>query len=264
MSNIDADTPPDPDAPRRPQGGFSRRDMFVASVIAGLSLSVIGQTTAQPAHAAAAPVTGAGVAALALSLQGKTLAQLQSQFMLEGSWHTYQGDWCAVFASWLTRGGGVPYTTTASLLYSRGTPVSTPAVGDIVHYYNNGHVGVVVDVINGVARTVEGNTKTHPWPQATVNSFKPPWAVVRFSRPHYSAAEPPPTTPPPTIRGQDMYVTTATNGSAYLITPFGVVGITDPAHRDLFIRLLNSPANAQVFLQVEVDTMARYINSLVR
>jgi hypothetical protein len=71
---------------------------------------------------------------------------------------------------------------------------------------------------------------------------------------------------PPTqmIRGQDMYVTTATNGSAYLITPFGVVGITDPAHRDLFIRLLNSPANGQVFLQVEVDTMARYINSLVR
>jgi hypothetical protein len=69
---------------------------------------------------------------------------------------------------------------------------------------------------------------------------------------------------PAALGGKTMYITTATNGSAFLITPFGVAPIGDPAHRDLFIRLLNSPANSQVFHQIEVDIMANYINSIVR
>ena len=67
-----------------------------------------------------------------------------------------------------------------------------------------------------------------------------------------------------TSKGKSMYLVTATTGSVYLFTPFGVAPIGDPSHRDLFIRLLNNPANSQVFLQVEVDIMANYINSLVR
>jgi murein DD-endopeptidase MepM/ murein hydrolase activator NlpD len=75
----------------------------------------------------------------------------------------------------------------------------------------------------------------------------------------------PPLQPPPQItKGISMFVLTATNGTASLVTPFGVVHLTDPVHRDLFVRLLNNPANSQVFHPIEVDIMTNYINSLVR
>jgi hypothetical protein len=158
----------------------------------------------ESASAASPPLTAAGVATLARTLQGKTLAQLQSQDMVDGPWHSYQGDWCAVFGSWLTRGAGVPYVTVASGLYAAGTPVSAPAMGDIIHYANNGHVGIVVDVVNGVPRTIEGNTHTHPWQYATVSLFNQPWAGgTRFSRPNYSNSEPP-TSPPLPEEEDDM------------------------------------------------------------
>lgn len=176
----------------------SRRSVLAGFAgIAGLSL--LGDMTlgAAPAFAAAHPTSAEEMAELALGQVGNTLAQAQSSMMTDSPWHTYAGDWCAVFASWLTNGAGIPYETSSAALYADASPVDLPQIGDIIYYVNSqtaGHTGVVVDVVNGVASTVEGNTHIYPWQDAIVTHYTSPWGTgYQFARPNWSSGEDMPT-----------------------------------------------------------------------
>jgi len=179
----------------------------------GVIASVLGDSWT----AFAAPSDADGVISAALQDVGKTLSDLQSTIMVEEPWHSYAGDWCAVYGSWLLRGAGGSYVTLASQLYGEGTPVSTPLKGDIIYYPKqtgtDGHVGLVTDVVGSAIKTVEGNTHIHPWPSAQVTAYNSPTYPIRnFSRPSYTAAQ----------TENDMAIGFVSSGIGYAIAGGGV------------------------------------------
>ena len=175
---------------------------------AGLNLASPGS----PAYADSAPSSGAAAAAWAVQQVNKTLATLQSTVMTVKPWSTYKGDWCAVFASFAAR-SATGFRSSSLDLYTYGaTPVSSPAVGDIIYYPSHGHTGMVYAVSGGIASTVEGNTPTAgAWSTNYVKKYAQPWTTgYEFSRPQYSGG----TTPPvPTEGDPGLFIVHVTDGS---------------------------------------------------
>jgi hypothetical protein len=172
---------------------LSRRVVLAGGGLAMLT-ALIGADVlhASPAFASTPPANAAAAAALAKSYHGYARTTLTPIFD-DAPWTAYgEGNpWCAWFASWFMRVAGVGYQTYASAVYNAGSPVSTPAVGDVCYYPDDGHVGMVVEVVGGVARVVEGNAGDAPG----IVKYRPngPYTSNHlFSRPAWPSG---PTTP---------------------------------------------------------------------
>jgi hypothetical protein len=167
---------------------LSRRSLIVGS--GGLALvGAATLLTASPAFAASASDGKlTDVIAAAKSYVGKDLAQMNK---IWSSSYKTEGDWCAIFASWLTRGTNVKKNASSKGLYGELPHHSTPKAGDIIYYRGaetTGHVGLVIKVTKGVAETIEGNAGTGTAKTNHVKHYLKPWApseVVGYARPTY-------------------------------------------------------------------------------
>jgi len=165
----------------------SRRTLILGA--GGFTAAAIW-TMAGPASSAraAAPTTPADVITEAKSYEGNTLAQMNA---IWSSKYDTSADWCATFVSWCLRGTDTGFSRGSSDFYQLCTPVSAANVrqGDVVWYYNAGHIGLVRSHSDGHIRTVEGNTiKNGGGTTATnhVNLYTDPWSTaVKYARPKY-------------------------------------------------------------------------------
>jgi hypothetical protein len=152
--------------------------------VGGLSLAAVAALSgpAEKAHAAA-PTTPADVITLAKSYNLKTRAQMDA---IWSSKYINGGDqWCALFVSWCLRGTDTGFNASSEKFYNLCTPVSVANVrqGDIIWYYEPGHIGLVRSHSDGHIRTVEGNAGSGH----TVKEYEDPWepSSYKFARPKY-------------------------------------------------------------------------------
>ena len=171
---------------------LSRRAVVGGAAIASLGLLGLDVALFPDAARATTPgATPAEAAAIAVSLVGKTKAQLAS-VIVDVPWNSYSGAWCAWFGSWILRGAGIPYLTLASALRDRGDVIAPgdAAAGDIVYYppqpaAPDGHVGVVVGRSGNNINVVEGNAGDAP---GVVTSRANPFGTFIITRPPWPAA----------------------------------------------------------------------------
>ncbi|WP_106206783.1 CHAP domain-containing protein [Kineococcus rhizosphaerae] len=162
----------------------SRRTILLGA--GGLTAAALW-TVAGPASPAraAAPTTPADVITLAKSCEGNTLAQMNA---IWSSTYDTSADWCATFVSWCLRGTGTGFSRSSSAFYKLCTPVSAANVrqGDVVWYYDAGHIGLVRSHSDGHIRTVEGNAGTGTASTNHVKLYTDPWSsAVKYARPKY-------------------------------------------------------------------------------
>ena len=138
------------------------------------------------AYAGSPPTSAADAIALALSQVGKTLAQVQATAMLEEPWHSYQGDWCANFVSWILRASGKGRLTWVDEMPQLGSPVSTPAIGDIFVYpwY---HTGMVAG-LNPITIVAGNEPGSLHWSATPVVTRTLGGASTLYYRPNYTGA----------------------------------------------------------------------------
>lgn len=183
MSDADAPAFPGTRGARRFQ--LSRRSLLGTGGTLLLGAGLVAVTGA-PAFASASTGKLADVIKDAKSYVGKTHAQMN---VIWGTSSEYAkpAEWCACFASWLTRGTNVKFNSSSLGLYGSLPHHSTPKAGDIIYYRGaetSGHTGLVIAVNGGVAETIEGNAGS----QHLVKHYTAPWApdeVIGYARPTY-------------------------------------------------------------------------------
>ncbi|MFT4284035.1 MAG: CHAP domain-containing protein [Protaetiibacter sp.] len=217
-------------ADRRP-AQLSRR-MLIGGAAGMSALAAVGVDLSLPIAARAQTALDAAVAE-ALSLVGRNVSQV-NEAMVPSAWkNTAPAAWCAWFASYICRAAGVTRNISAPGLYNSLPHYSTPARGDIIFYINSdtaGHVGFVADVVNGVARTIEGNTTGDP---TIVKAYSQPWGgFVGFARPNWTDA------PSPSIQGDEVLTfITKDSSSAWYVTNGLVKRILAPGENQLLVDL---------------------------
>jgi hypothetical protein len=164
-----------------PNGALSRRSLFLGTG----ALAFIGATTlitAEPAFAAA-PQTPHAVIVAAKKFEGKTRAQMNK---IWSSKYDTQGEWCAIFASYALRGTDTKFNASASGLFKSLKETKNPRQGDLIWYYNAGHIGLVTYVKGSTIHTLEGNAGTAGAAKNKVKLYNKPWSTaVRYCRPKY-------------------------------------------------------------------------------
>jgi len=241
----------------------SRRAILGASAL-GSAVLVLGEIggvvgPASSASATTPPATAAEAAALAIQQTGRTRAQMNS-LITDSPWSSYSqsGQWCAWFASWFMRSSNVGYQTWASKLYEAGAPVSSPAVGDVVYYPADGHVGMVVGVTNGVAAVVEGNAgdapgivkyRTRPYSSNHLFS-RPAWTYAQSPVPQVAAISP----ASGYMTGGDTATITGANFSAGVTVSLGGAAATVTSVTSNSITI-TTPPHAEGLVDVVVSTV---------
>ncbi|NEM91023.1 hypothetical protein [Galbitalea soli] len=138
-----------------------------------------------------------GIVAAALSYEGNDFYDMQA--IWPAPYHQSSViDWCAIFASFVTRNGGVAYNASSIGLYDslpHNSPAGSIRRGDIIYYkkagVTDGHTGFVYDVSGGIARTIEGNAGSGTTASTSHVKRYPdgPWdpsAVVGYAHPTYA------------------------------------------------------------------------------
>lgn len=186
------------DSELRQLSSLLSRRTFLGGSAAVLSAFALAEFAGDPARAQEVPTTPEAVAQLALSTVGLTLDELQAGPMSDGPWGRYRGEWCAVYATWLLRGTGAEFTDSSFAAYTGAAahPIE-PAVGDLIYYPDPGHIGLVVDIVEGIPVSVEGNGPGNtPWNETVVNHLRRPWTGgYLFARPAWPIVVPPPPAP---------------------------------------------------------------------
>lgn len=160
---------------------LSRRSLFLGA--GGLLLvGVSSMAMAEPAFAAS-PQTPAEVVAEAKTFIGKTRAQMNA---IWSSSYDTNGEWCAAFVSYVLRGTDTINSKSSSALYNSLPHTTNPRKGDLVYYYNAGHIGLVTYVSGSVIHTLEGNAGTQGAALNKVKTYSAPWSsAVKYCRPAY-------------------------------------------------------------------------------
>lgn len=134
---------------------------------------------------------------------GKTVGEVNAA-MADGPWkNSAPTQWCAWFASYIASAAGCPRMVWADEPWNTYPRYSTPKRGDFIYYdppSTGEHVGIVYDVVNGVAQTIEGNTHGDP---THVNYYSRPWTTpVGFARPPWDSTS---STVSSTPQGVDVF-----------------------------------------------------------
>lgn len=165
--------------------GLSRRELLLGAGGLGAAAAWTVAGPLASAHAAA-PTTPSTVITAAKSYEGNTLSQMNAIWT---SKYDTSGDWCAIFVSWCLRGTSTGFSASSQSFYQLCAPVSAANVrqGDVVWYYNAGHIGLVRSHSDGHIRTVEGNAGAGATPFTShVKLYEDPWSsAVKYARPKY-------------------------------------------------------------------------------
>ena len=236
--------------------GISRRSM-ITGTISVAALAALGiDLSSIPAFATSALDQAVNEAQ---SMIGFTVGQANAA-MDNGPWkNTAPGAWCAWWASYICRATGTPRIIGAPELYDYYPGhYGSPQRGDVIYYdppATGAHVGFVVDVVGGVAHTVEGNTSGDP---THVKSYSHPWTTpVGFARPDWGNA----TGTVQIIGKGDMYIVWNDHGGAAFVCSKGVTYVQGFEH-DLLKRMLVSDQTqtpAVVFNDVEISEIQAVI-----
>jgi hypothetical protein len=194
------------------------RRVFLAGAAGVGLLAGIGGSLALPSAAMATTPTALDAAiAEARSMVGWTLEPTVDAAVTVSPWANTApaGEWCAWWATYIARATGVGRHTSSSELYNFlphfAYGAGTPQPGDFIYYvnsYTTGHTGFVVDVVGGVAHTVEGNSHGAP---TKVWAYSQPWGgVLGFSRPNWANAAPP---APTVLKEPEMWILKQTDGT---------------------------------------------------
>lgn len=175
-------------------GLISRRTLLGGTAALSLATAFGLDTFTAPAAYANPPTSVDGVISLGRSYLNLTLAEMKP--LTSAPWNSYNGNWCAWYLSWITRGLGYAsptgYTADADYWDFLPSPPSNQAqVGDFARIYNGGgsldyHIGLVTGVSGGAVTTIlDGNRSlTLPHTATTVREAGV-YSPVSLRRPFY-------------------------------------------------------------------------------